>query len=199
MAYPGETREWITDWLLSALESNMAYDRMVRSLLDPVEKNVAARGFLAGINWGGDVSASQSVAMQAAQNSAQVFLGSNLKCASCHDSFVSRWKLAETFSLAAYFSDKPLEIARCDVRTGDTAKPAFLFPDLESEEPALSGRARVAALFTSPRNGRFARTVVNRYWRVLMGRGLVEPVDDLDAVGLGFRSTGLAGFGLHRP
>ena len=93
MAYPGETREWITDWLLQALETNMPYDRMVRSLLNPEEKD-APRGFLAGINWGGDVSASQSVPMQAAQNSAQVFLGANLKCASCHDSFVSRWKLA---------------------------------------------------------------------------------------------------------
>ena len=35
-------------------------------------------------------------------------------------------------------------------------------------------------LFTSGKNGRFARTIVNRYWRALMGRGLVEPVDDLD-------------------
>ena len=46
---------------------------------------------------------------------------------------------------------------------------------------SLSARARAAALFTSGKNGRFARTIVNRYWRVLMGRGLVEPVDDLDA------------------
>ena len=98
----------------------MPYDRMVRSLLNPEEKD-APRGFLAGINWGGDVSASQSVPMQAAQNSAQVFLGANLKCASCHDSFVSRWKLADVFSLAAFFSDKPLEMARCEVKTGKTA------------------------------------------------------------------------------
>src|SRR4051794_14715820 len=49
VAYPGETREWITDWLLQALEANMPYDRMVRSLLNPDEKD-APRGFLAGIN-----------------------------------------------------------------------------------------------------------------------------------------------------
>jgi len=180
VAYPGETREWITDWLLNALETNMPYDLMVRSLLNPQEKG-APRGFLAGINWGGDVSASQSVPMQAAQNSAQVFLGANLKCASCHDSFVSRWKLADVFSLAAFFADRPLEMARCEVKTGKTATPAFLFPELEQEEMSLSARARAAALFTSSKNGRFARTIVNRYWRALMGRGLVEPVDDLDA------------------
>ena len=74
--------------------------------------------FLAGMNWGGDVSASQSPAMQAAQNSAQVFLGANLRCASCHDSFVSRWKLSQTFGLAAYFTADRLEIARCEVKTG---------------------------------------------------------------------------------
>lgn len=180
VAYPGETRQWITDWLLHALETNMPFDRMVQSLLNPAEKD-GPRGFLAGINWGGDVSASQSVPMQAAQNSAQVFLAANLKCASCHDSFVSRWKLADVFSLAAFFSDKPLEMARCEVKTGGTAKAAFLFPELEQQDTELSGRARAAALFTSAKNGRFARTVVNRYWRVLLGRGLVEPVDDLDS------------------
>ena len=196
VAYPGETREWITDWLLQALETNMPYDRMVRSLLNPEEKD-APRGFLAGINWGGDVSASQSVPMQAAQNSAQVFLGANLKCASCHDSFVSRWKLADVFSLAAFFSDKPLEMARCEVKTGKTATPAFLFPELEQEEMSLSARARAAALFTSGKNGRFARTIVNRYWRALMGRGLVEPVDDLDAPAWDRGSARLAGSGLR--
>ncbi|MBL8222568.1 MAG: DUF1549 domain-containing protein, partial [Bryobacterales bacterium] len=179
VAYPGETRTWITDWLMRALETNMPYDRMVRALLNPTDAD-APKGFLAGINWGGDVSASQSVPMQAAQNSAQIFLGANLKCASCHDSFVSRWKLADAFSLAAFFSDKPLELTRCEIKTGVMARAAFPFPELEREFPALTGRERAAALFTSPNNGRFTRTIVNRHWRVLLGRGLVEPVDDLD-------------------
>ncbi|MEO7650364.1 MAG: DUF1549 domain-containing protein, partial [Bryobacteraceae bacterium] len=183
VAYPGEKREYITAWLLQALETNLPYDSMVRTLLNPVGSD-APRGFLAGVNWGGDVSASQSIPMQAAQNSAQLFLGAALKCASCHDSFVSRWKLDQAFSLAAFFSETALEIARCEIKTGAKASPAFLFPELEPAEPAasgMSGRARAAQLFTSPKNGRFARTLVNRYWRTLLGRGLVEPVDDLDA------------------
>jgi hypothetical protein len=36
-------------------------------------------------------------------------------------------------------------------------------------------------LFTCKENGRFPRTLVNRIWKRLMGRGLVEPVDDMDA------------------
>jgi hypothetical protein len=122
--------------------------------------------------------------MQAAQNSAQVFLGANLKCASCHDSFVSRWKLAQAFGLAAFFSEKPLEIVRCDVTTGEQAVPQFLFPELAKGEPSSSPeerRSQAAEMFTMSSNGRFARTIVNRVWKQLLGRGLVEPIDDMDA------------------
>jgi hypothetical protein len=121
--------------------------------------------------------------MQAAQNSAQVFLGMNLKCAACHDSFVNRWKLRDTFGLAAMFSNEKLELVRCDIPTGVMADARFPLPDLKvpfDGEPT-SRRAAAAQWFTHADNGRFARTMVNRYWRVLLGRGLVEPVDDMDA------------------
>jgi hypothetical protein len=36
---------------------------------------------------------------------------------------------------------------------------------------------QLAALMTHPDNGRFTRTVVNRIWHRLMGRGIVHPVD----------------------
>ncbi|MEO8129403.1 MAG: DUF1549 domain-containing protein [Bryobacteraceae bacterium] len=183
VALPGEKREWITRWLFESLKENKPYNRMVQELLAP-EGADAPRGFLAGVNWGGDVSASQSPAMQAAQNSAQVFLGANLRCASCHDSFVSRWKLNQTFGLAAFFTTDRLEIARCDVKTGASATPSFLFPELKDAEPPeelAQRRRQVAQMFTSPQNGRFAATLVNRYWKLLFGRGLVEPVDDIEA------------------
>ena len=181
--YPAGTRESITNWLLEALRKNTPYDQMVRSLLNPVKENDPA-GFLVGVNWGGDVSASQTPPMQASQNSTQVFLGANLKCASCHDSFVSRWKLRDTYGLASFFSEGPLEIVRCDVETGEIAPLQFLFPDLANGDTAESltdRRALVARLFTTPRNGRFARTMVNRIWKKSFGRGLVEPADDMDA------------------
>ena len=43
--------------------------------------------------------------MQASQNSAQVFLGVNLKCAACHDSFVNKWKLKDAYGLASVAMD----------------------------------------------------------------------------------------------
>jgi hypothetical protein len=77
--YYSETasRKSITNWLLIALESNLPYDQMVSKLLNP-SSSEDPDGFLIGVNWRGTVSASQTPAMQAAQNTAQIFLGLNL-------------------------------------------------------------------------------------------------------------------------
>ncbi|MBL8237792.1 MAG: DUF1549 domain-containing protein [Bryobacterales bacterium] len=182
-AYHGDTAKPYTPWLLQALRSNMPYDEMVRQLINPVGPDAPA-GFLVGVNWRGDVNASQLPHMQAAQNTAQVFLGVNLKCASCHDSFVNKYKLKESYGMAAIFSEKPqLELVRCDVNTGRMQGPQFLFPSLGAipQDGTLDQRrAAAAALFTAPGNGRLARTFVNRIWGRLFGRAIVEPVDDMD-------------------
>jgi hypothetical protein len=177
------TRKSITQWLLKSLQENQPYNEFVARLLNP-EGPSAPDGFLLGVNWRGDVNASQTPVMQAAQNSAQVFLGVNLKCNSCHDSFISRWKLKDAYGLASFFSEDPLELVRCDVKLGQFAAPKFLYPALGGVDAIASlpeRRAAAARLFTSPENGRFARTIVNRIWKRLIGRGLVEPVDDMDA------------------
>ena len=88
--------------------------------------------------------------------------------------------------MASFFADKPLELVRCDAKTGEMSFPKFLFPELGpvpgGNELTLAERRRVAAdLFTKRDNGRFVRTFVNRMWQRLVGRGFVEPVDDMDA------------------
>lgn len=181
VVYHGE-RSSITPWLLSALQDNRPYDEFVRQLLAPPEKGGSA-GFIQGVTWRGTVNASQTPPMQAAQNSAQVFLGVNLKCNSCHDSFISHWKLREAYALAAFFTNEPLEMVRCDAPTGITAEPGFLFPELGTGPfggTLEEKRAAAARLFTARGNGLFARTIVNRVWRLLFGRGLVEPLDEME-------------------
>jgi hypothetical protein len=176
-------RQSITKWLRRALEENLPYDRFVAALLNPTRADDPS-GYLIGVNWRGDVSASQIPPMQAAQNSAQVFLGVNLKCNSCHDSFISRWKLKDAYGLASFFAEKDLEIHRCDVATGEISQPKFLYPELggvDAGTPLGARRAAAARLFTSQEDKRFARTMVNRFWKELLGRGIVEPVDDMDA------------------
>lgn len=183
--YYSETasRKSITTWLLSALKTNMAFDTFVKSLLNPTAPS-DPDGFLIGVNWRGTVSASQTPALQAAQNTAQIFLGINLKCNSCHDSFISKWKLKDAYGLASYFSaEDKLQLFRCDVAQQQFATAGFLYPELNrplASQSLPDRRAAAAAIFTDPRNGRMPRTLVNRIWERLMGRGLVENVDDMD-------------------
>ncbi len=170
-------RKQITAWLYRSLEENKPYDRFVRELMDPGEDS---EGFIKGIKWRGNVNASQVQEIQYAQNVSQVFFGENLKCASCHDSFINDWKLADAYGMAAIIAGKPLEMFRCDKATGELADARFLFDSLGEIDPSASRSERLkraAELSTSPANGRLARTVVNRLWARLMGRGLVEPVD----------------------
>ena len=170
-------RTQITTWLYEALRKNMTYDQMTRELIDTKEKSA---GFINGIKWRGNVNASQTRNMQFAQNVSQVFLGINMKCASCHDSFIDRWTLQEAYDLAAVFSEKPLELERCDVPTGKMATARWIFPELGQIDANASKTKRLkqlAALMTHPENGRFTRTMVNRIWAQLMGRGIVHPVD----------------------
>jgi mono/diheme cytochrome c family protein len=173
-------RKQITAWLYSALATNKPYDQMVRELLHPQPE---AEGFLKGIVWRGAVNSSQTPAMQAAQNVSQVFMGVNLKCASCHDSFINDYTLAGTYALANVFSEEPLEIFECDKPTGRKAGYAFIYPELGALTPSTNRQERlqqIAALMTSDRNGRLSRTLVNRLWARFFGRGLVEPVDEMD-------------------
>lgn len=183
--YYSETggRKSISDWLFNSLKDNVHYDDMVRKLLNPRGAS-DPEGFLQGVNWRGAVNASQTPAMQAAQNTAQVFLGINLKCNSCHDSFISKWKLKDAYSLAAYFTvEEKLELYRCDVAQHQYAQAAFLYPELNQTPKSgdqADRRAAAAAIFTDPRNGRLPRTMVNRIWQRLLGRGIVENPDEMD-------------------
>jgi hypothetical protein len=173
-------RRQITGWLFRSLYENRPYNRFVHELISPVE---GSEGFVKGIEWRGVVNASQRRELQAAQTTAQVFLGTNLKCASCHDSFTNQWLLSDSHGLAAVFANGPLDIYRCDKATGKQARASFLFPEIgaiDADAPRSTRMRQLADLVTDPRDGRLAKTVVNRYWARLFGRGLVEPLDDMD-------------------
>jgi hypothetical protein len=170
-------RTQITAWLYRSLLENKPYDEFARELIAPTAES---EGFVRGIKWRGNVNASQKQEVQFAQNVSQVFLGLNMKCASCHDSFIDRWKLSETYGLAAIYADAPLEINRCDKPTGKMAQAAWLFPELgqiDASAPKDERLKQLAKLMTDHENGRFTRTIVNRLWHRFMGRGIVHPVD----------------------
>jgi mono/diheme cytochrome c family protein len=173
-------RKQITGWLYTALARNLPYDRFVAELIDPAHDS---DGFTRGIIWRGVVNASMVPPMQAAQGVSQVFLGVNLKCASCHDSFINEYTLKDAYGLAAIYADGPLEIAECDKPSGHMADVKFLYDNLG----AIDGKAekperlrQLARVLTGKDNGRLSRTVVNRLWQRFLGHGLVPGVDEMD-------------------
>nr|MBA4168764.1 DUF1549 domain-containing protein [Chitinophagaceae bacterium] len=120
-------RSDISGWLYSSLKNNKPYNEFVKQLISPDKQS---RGFIEGIKWRGVVNASQRTEIQAAQNVSQVFLGLNLKCASCHNSFINEWKLEDSYAFANIFSDTSLEINRCDKPTGKYTNARMLWPQL---------------------------------------------------------------------
>ena len=182
-------REQITKWLYSALLTNLPYDKFVAELVNPAPESA---GFVKGIVWRGVVNASQTPQMQSAQNICQVFMGVNLKCASCHDSFVNDLTLADAYGLAGIYSEGPLEMVHCDKPTGKKASLKFIYPELGAIDPAADKAARLqrlAEIITQRQDARLTRTLVNRLWEKFMGRGLVEPVDDMEKPAPGTRTS----------
>jgi hypothetical protein len=197
----------ITPWLYASLRDNKPFDRLVRELVDPpgLEKLFNAKapdqddgkavesiplteddptGFLFGLRAGlekprGDLAWQ----VQGAQNIAQVFLGVPLKCATCHDSFIDSWTMQDAWGLAAIYSEKPLEMVRCELPIGEHASAKFLLPEIgeiDVKASVAERRQQFAQLVTSRNNGLFARTFVNRVWAKLFGVGLVESLDDMN-------------------
>jgi hypothetical protein len=173
-------RQQVTGWLYRSLLENKPFDAFIREIIAPTKESA---GFIKGIRWRGEVNASQTTEIQFSQNVSQVFLGINMKCASCHDSFTDRWTLREAYGLAAIYAEKPLELVRCDKPVGEQAVAAWIFPELGNVDPAKPRDERLkqlAELVTHPENGRTQRTIVNRIWNQMMGRGIVHPVDAMN-------------------
>jgi hypothetical protein len=173
-------RTQITQWLYAALAGNLPYDQFVSQLINPKPES---EGFTKGIVWRGVVNASQTPQMQAAQNISQVFMGVNLKCASCHDSFINDWMLADAYGLAGIYAEGPLEMVFCDKPTGQQAALKFIYPQLGNLDAKADKPARLkqlADLICGRQDGRLTRTLVNRLWQRFLGRGLVEPADDME-------------------
>jgi hypothetical protein len=117
----------------------------------------------------------------------QTLLGTQVACARCHNHPFDRWTMDDYHSFAAYFARTGLEGGRIVQRafgevqhpkTGKDVSPRPL-GGVEAAKHEEDRRAPLAQWMTSPGNPMFPRAFVNRVWKELLGRGLVEPVDDL--------------------
>ena len=124
-------------------------------------------------------------AREQAEFVSEALLGARLRCANCHDHPWDRWTQDDYHGLAAIFAklERGREVklaARGDVthpRTGEPAQPKLPGSSFLSAEN--DHRQALAEWLTSAENTLFSQALVNRLWQTMMGRGLVEPVDDL--------------------
>lgn len=132
--------------------------------------------------------------LECAETTAQLFLGVRMQCAKCHNHPFERWTQDDYYGFAAFFArvkqKKPeangerevVFLARggevSHLRTGQVMKPKA--PGVPAYEvgAAEDRRAFLAKWLADPANPFFARSVVNRIWFHLMGKGIVDPVDD---------------------
>lgn len=134
--------------------------------------------------------------------SSRTFLGVQIQCAQCHDHKTEKWKQDDFRKLTATFLHAevdPIDKGQVKgirrVMVGDyanvpprLAKKEELGPIVAAKPTALDGtpldkgkesRKALAAWMTSPKNEWFAKAYVNRMWAHFLGRGFVNPVDDI--------------------
>jgi len=173
-------------WIRSCLERDVPLDQFVRDLLTAegsTYKNPAANYFR--------ISRDPESAVE---TTAQLFLGVRIQCAKCHNHPFERWTQDDYYGFAAFFSQigrKKGNLPDEEVvyvsgsgdvhqpRTGQRMKPKALGgPVFDESAERRDRRARLASWLAGAENPFFAKSLVNRIWYHLIGRGIVEPVDD---------------------
>lgn len=185
-------------WLRASIASGKPMDQFAREL-------IASRGSTYANPEANFYRANRTPVIRA-EAAAQVFLGTRLQCAQCHNHPFDRWTQDDYYDWAALFARvdyKILENNRRDKndkhefigeqivylarkgsvtnpRTEKTAEPRFLGAakmDFEKQDELEA----LAAWMTRADNPLFARSQVNRIWYHLMGHGIVDPIDDFRA------------------
>jgi hypothetical protein len=172
-------------WLVKTWEDNLPYDRFARELLTTAGSTLERPqvGFFR-------TTANTS---EATEMAAQIFLGARVQCAKCHNHPFERWTQDNYYGLGAFFervqrrkgarADETLifQARRGEItqpRTGKTMKPWVPGAGEMELSPDADRLSAFADWLTSAQNPFFARVEVNRIWFQLMGRGIVEPIDD---------------------
>jgi hypothetical protein len=138
------------------------------------------------------------------ETAARLFLGVRLQCARCHNHPYDRWTQDDYYDWAAVFSRIDYQIVsnqrrdRLDkhefngeqvvlikeegevqnARTGQDAQPKFLGGYSPPMHPIEDRLLPLAEWLTRQDNELFVKSQVNFIWYHLLGRGLVEPIDD---------------------
>ncbi len=185
----GEQGMWsLHNWIKQAFRDNWKFDRFVSEL-------ITAKGSIY-MSGPANYFRVSSNSLDLAESTAQLFLGVRLQCAQCHHHPFEKYSQGDYYGFAAFFSrvgtkNSPefglfgRETVVMVKSSGEVSHPRTrerMIPTPLDGEPVdhpLDRRIPLAEWLTSTDNEFFAKNVVNRYVDFLLGRGLVEPVDDL--------------------
>jgi hypothetical protein len=173
-------------WIRASVAANKPWDQFVREIIEAAGTDTESPA----VNY----FVIHRDPTDLAETSAQAFLGMSMKCAHCHNHPLEKWTQVDYYAMANLFSrvrikdgEIPNSFAVVSTSTGELYHPRLgraLMPRPPDGKPlsfdsTLDRRVYFADWLTSPGNTLFARSIVNRVWRNFMGRGLVEPADDL--------------------
>ena len=182
----GERGMWLfQQWLHDEITENRPYNEFVYDLITATGSaysNPAASYFR--------VSREYTTAVE---NTTQLFLGVRFSCNKCHDHPFEVWTQNQYYELGAFFADVQLkngrlpgeEIVYTSFNPTPVKHPRTLavveasVPFGEVKEELQDRRESLAEWLTSAENPMFAKAGVNRIWSYFMGRGIIEPVDDI--------------------
>jgi hypothetical protein len=185
--YLGEKGVWsFRRWIQQAVASNMPYDRFARTLLT-AEGNSYDHPAASYFRVARDTST-------ATENVTQLFLGVRFACAKCHDHPFERWTQNQYYQIGAFFAQvgvkgsedgdetvflKPEGGEVNHPKDGRVMAPVVPVGHVPGGTKAADRREMLAAWLTSAENPFFARAMANRLWSYFLGRGIIDPVDDI--------------------
>ncbi len=177
------------NWIRNSIATNQPLDKFVYELITAngsTYENPAANYYR--------IAREPRLVME---NMTQVFLGTRFQCNQCHDHPFERWTQNQYYELSAYFSEVgrkkgvlPDEEIIYTLRspqsvmhpgTNQAVPKAFPFEHEGSIDSSAHGRKQLAQWLTARENPYFAKSLVNRYWSYFLGRGIIDPVDDIRA------------------
>ncbi|MDA0808533.1 MAG: DUF1553 domain-containing protein [Planctomycetota bacterium] len=176
------------NWMKEAFRTNRTFDKVVREL-------VTAKGSTYS-NGPANYFRIFGNTTDLTESTAQLFLGVRLECAKCHHHPFEKYGQDDYYAFSAFFSrvgtkrseefglfgNESVVIVKTSGEASNPRTRKRMEPTPLEGEPTdhpLDRRIALADWLTAKDNTYFARSIVNRYMSYLLGRGLVEPVDDL--------------------
>jgi WD40 repeat protein/mono/diheme cytochrome c family protein len=191
------------EWIRNSVAKNKPYDQFAKEILTATgsNKDNPPASYFKVLRTPEDTM----------ENTTHLFLGIRFNCNKCHDHPFERWTQDQYYQMAAFFGrfglerdpasgkkriagtavegakplyEKVVDLKEGEVKhagTGKVVAPEFPY-EVECDIPADgTRREKLAAWITDADNPYFAKSFVNRLWGYLLGKGLIEPIDDIRA------------------